>query len=31
MASAMGIDDSRAILMLVDMVKEEEDCVVRFN
>jgi uncharacterized tellurite resistance protein B-like protein len=31
MASAMGIDDSRAILMLVDMVKEEDDCVVRFN
>lgn len=31
MSSAMGIDDSRAILMLVDMVKEEDDCVVRFN
>ncbi len=30
MASAMGIDDSRAILMLVDMVKEE-DCVVQFS
>lgn len=30
MASAMGIDDSRAILMLADMVKEE-DCVVQFS
>ena len=30
MATALGIDDSRAILMLVDMAKEEEDIVIEF-
>ena len=29
MATALGIDDSRAILMLVDMAKEE-DIVIEF-